>query len=53
MRFSLDWLGDHVAIPAGSPDAARRLLDRAGLPVESVEEAHGIVVFDDPEAPGR
>ncbi|PYQ64367.1 MAG: phenylalanine--tRNA ligase subunit beta [Acidobacteria bacterium] len=54
MKFSLDWLGDHVTLPdAGAPDSVRRLLDRAGLPVESVEEAHGVVVFDVEITPNR
>src|SRR5207248_205299 len=54
MKFSLGWLGDHVTLPdAGAPDSVRRLLDRAGLPVESVEEAHGVVVFDVEITPNR
>lgn len=36
MKFSVDWLRDHVAVDeAGAIDEVRGLLDRAGLPVES------------------
>jgi phenylalanyl-tRNA synthetase beta chain len=41
MKFSLEWLGDFVDTDAaGGVDGVRRLLDQAGIPIESVE-AHG------------
>lgn len=41
MKFSLDWLGDFVDVgAAGGIDGVRRLLDQAGIPVESVS-LHG------------
>ncbi|HEY3174087.1 MAG TPA: phenylalanine--tRNA ligase subunit beta [Thermoanaerobaculia bacterium] len=54
MKFSLDWLGDHVAVAeAGGTDGVRRVLDRAGLPVESSEEVAGDVLFDVEITPNR
>jgi phenylalanyl-tRNA synthetase beta chain len=54
VKFSVDWLGDHVALAdAGGADGARKLLDRAGLPVEAVEEAGGSAVFDVEITPNR
>lgn len=54
MKFSTDWLGDYVSVgDAGGPEGARRLLDRAGLPVESSEESGGSVVFDVEITPNR
>lgn len=60
MKFSLDWLRDHVTFPdaadAGGADAAdtvRQLLDRAGLPVESVERSGEDVLFDVEITPNR
>ncbi|HEX9286359.1 MAG TPA: phenylalanine--tRNA ligase subunit beta [Thermoanaerobaculia bacterium] len=54
MRFSLDWLGEHVSVAdAGGADGVRRLLERAGLPVESSEEAGGDVLFDVEITPNR
>lgn len=54
MKFSLDWLGDHVRVAeAGGADGVRRLLDRAGLPVASSEEAGGDVLFDVEITPNR
>jgi phenylalanyl-tRNA synthetase beta chain len=46
MKFALEWIGDRVAIAdAGGTDGVRRLLDRAGLPVESAEgEGEGVVL---------
>ncbi len=39
MKFSLAWLGDFVDIAAaGGVDGVRRLLDQAGIPIESVEQ---------------
>jgi phenylalanyl-tRNA synthetase beta chain len=41
VKFSLDWLGDFVDVgAAGDIDGVRRLLDQAGIPVESVS-LHG------------
>jgi phenylalanyl-tRNA synthetase beta chain len=54
MKFSLDWLGDYVAVAeAGGTDGVRRLLDRAGLPVASSEDARGDVLFDVEITPNR
>jgi phenylalanyl-tRNA synthetase beta chain len=54
VKFSVDWLGDHVALAdAGGSEGARKLLDRAGLPVESVEETGGSAVFDVEITPNR
>jgi phenylalanyl-tRNA synthetase beta chain len=54
MKFSLDWIGDHVAVSdAGGADGARRLLDRAGLPVESVDAPEGSPIFDVEITPNR
>ena len=54
MKFSLDWIGDHVAVSdVGGPDGARRLLDRAGLPVESIDEAANAPIFDVEITPNR
>ncbi len=46
MKFSLEWLSDFVDVDAaGGADGARRLLDQAGIPVESVETgAHGEIL---------
>lgn len=54
MKFSLDWIGDHVAIPdAGGAEGVRRLLERAGFPVDSSEEIAGALVFDVEITPNR
>ena len=54
MRFSADWLADHVAIAdAGGPIDVRGLLDRAGLPVEGVEPSGDDVLFDVEITPNR
>ncbi|HMA18309.1 MAG TPA: phenylalanine--tRNA ligase subunit beta, partial [Thermoanaerobaculia bacterium] len=54
MKFSLDWLGDRVSIAdAGGPEGTRRLLDGAGLPVESVEESGASAIFDVEITPNR
>ncbi|HZI66617.1 MAG TPA: phenylalanine--tRNA ligase subunit beta [Thermoanaerobaculia bacterium] len=46
MKFALEWIGDRVAIAdAGGTDGVRKLLDRAGLPIESSEgEGEGVVL---------
>jgi phenylalanyl-tRNA synthetase beta chain len=54
MKFSLDWLGARVAVAdAGGADGIRRLLDRAGLPVEAAEESSEGVLFDVEITPNR
>jgi len=54
MKFSLDWLGDRVPVAdAGGADGIRRLLDRAGLPVESAEQSNEGVLFDVEITPNR
>ena len=54
MKFSLDWLGDRVPVAdAGGADGIRRLLDRAGLPVEAAEESNEGVLFDVEITPNR
>jgi phenylalanyl-tRNA synthetase beta chain len=54
VKFSLEWLGDFVSVSdAGGPDGARRLLDGAGLPVESVEGSGEGAVFDVEITPNR
>jgi phenylalanyl-tRNA synthetase beta chain len=54
VKFSLDWLADHVALAdAGGAEGARRLLDQAGLPVESSEEIGRELVFDVEITPNR
>jgi phenylalanyl-tRNA synthetase beta chain len=54
MKFSAGWLGDHVSVgDAGGPGGLRRLLDRAGLPVEGVEPSKDDVLFDVEITPNR
>ena len=54
MKFSLEWIGDRVAIAeAGGADGVRRLLDGAGLPVESSEGEGENAVFDVEITPNR
>jgi phenylalanyl-tRNA synthetase beta chain len=54
MKFSLEWIGDRVAIAdAGGPNGVRQLLDRAGLPVESAEGEGEGAVFDVEITPNR
>lgn len=54
MKFSAGWLGDHVSVAdAGGPDGVRRLLDRAGLPVEGVETSKDDVLLDVEITPNR
>ncbi len=54
MKFSLDWIGDRVALAAaGGADGVRKLLDRAGLPIESAEGEGEGVVFDVEITPNR
>jgi phenylalanyl-tRNA synthetase beta chain len=46
VKFSLEWLSDFVDVAAaGGADGARRLLDQAGIPIESIETgAHGEIL---------
>lgn len=54
MKFSVGWLGDHVAVAdASGPDGVRRLLDRAGFPVEAAEGSKADVLFDVEITPNR
>jgi len=54
MKFALEWIGDFVSVAdAGGLEGTRRLLDRAGLPVESVEEAGAGAVLDVEITPNR
>jgi phenylalanyl-tRNA synthetase beta chain len=54
MKFSASWLGDHVSVAdAGGPDGVRRLLDRAGLPVEGAEASKDDVLLDVEITPNR
>lgn len=54
MKFSVDWLEDHVDVgAAGGSDGARGLLDRAGLPVEATEPVGDDVVLDVEITPNR
>jgi phenylalanyl-tRNA synthetase beta chain len=54
MKFSLEWLSDFVDVgAAGGPERIRQLLDRAGLPVESVEGENTAPVFDVEITPNR
>lgn len=54
MKFSLEWLNDFVDVEAaGGPDGARRLLDQAGIPIESVAAAGGDTILDAEITPNR
>lgn len=54
MKFSLEWIGDRVAVAeAGGAEGVRKLLDGAGLPVESVEGSGEGAVFDVEITPNR
>ncbi len=54
MKFSLDWIGDRVAVAAaGGADGVRKLLDRAGLPIESAEGSDEGTIFDVEITPNR
>ena len=42
MKFSIEWLSDFVDVAAaGGAEGARRLLDQAGIPIESIAEVEG------------
>ena len=54
MKFSLEWIGDRVAVAeAGGAEGVRKLLDGAGLPVESVEGSGEGAIFDVEITPNR
>lgn len=54
MKFSVAWLNDYVSVAdAGGPDGVRRLLDRAGLPVEGAEASNDDVLLDVEITPNR
>ncbi len=54
MKFSLDWLGDFVDVDAaGGAEGVRRLLDQAGIPIESVAPAGADMVLDAEITPNR
>ena len=54
MKFALEWIGDRVAIAdAGGADGVRRLLDRAGLPIESAEGSGEGTILDVEITPNR
>ncbi|HTD53682.1 MAG TPA: phenylalanine--tRNA ligase beta subunit-related protein, partial [Thermoanaerobaculia bacterium] len=54
MKFSLDWLGDFVdTAAAGGPEGVRRLLEQAGIPLETMERAGSDVIFDFEITPNR
>ncbi|MEO8433138.1 MAG: phenylalanine--tRNA ligase subunit beta [Acidobacteriota bacterium] len=53
MKFALDWIADFLS-ETPTPETARDLLDQAGLPVESAEEAAGGgTIFDVEITPNR
>ena len=54
MKFSLDWLGDFVDVDAaGGIDGARRLLDQAGIPIESVSPHDSDTILEAEITPNR
>ena len=54
VKFSLEWLSDYVDVAAvGGADGARRCLDQAGIPVESVSTAGEDVILDAEITPNR
>ena len=54
MKFSLEWLGDFVdTAAAGGADGARALLDRAGIPIESVETRGADAILEAEITPNR
>ncbi len=54
MKFSLDWLDDFVDVEAaGGVDGVRRLLDRAGIPIESVERRAEDAILEAEITPNR
>jgi len=54
VKFSLEWLGDFVdTAAAGGVDGSRALLDRAGIPIESVEKRGADAILDAEITPNR
>ncbi|HVQ53663.1 MAG TPA: phenylalanine--tRNA ligase subunit beta [Thermoanaerobaculia bacterium] len=54
MKFSLEWLGDFVdTAAAGGADGSRALLDRAGIPIESVEKRGADAILEAEITPNR
>ncbi len=54
MKFSLDWLGDFVdTSAAGGAEGIRRLLEQAGIPLESMGDAGGDPILDVEITPNR
>ena len=54
MKFSTDWLSDYVDVAAaGGAEGARRWLDQAGIPIESVSSAGEDAVLDAEITPNR
>ena len=54
MKFSTEWLSDYVDVAAaGGAEGARRLLDQAGIPVESVAKAGDDAILDAEITPNR
>lgn len=54
MKFSLDWLADFVDVDAvGGADGVRRLLDQAGIPIESTGTHGPDTILDAEITPNR
>lgn len=54
MKFSLAWLSDFVDVAAaGGADGVRRLLDQAGIPIESVEARGADTILEAEITPNR
>ena len=54
MKFSLEWLNDHVDVAAAAGAAGvRALLEQAGLPVEGAEARDGDTILDVEITPNR
>ncbi len=54
MKFSLEWLGEFVDVAAaGGAEGVRRLLDQAGIPIESLEARGADTILDAEITPNR
>jgi len=54
VKFSLDWLDDFVDVASvGGVEGARRLLDQAGIPIESVERRPDDAILEAEITPNR
>ena len=56
MKFSAEWLSDYVDVAApgvGGAEGARRWLDQAGIPVESIARSGDDVILDAEITPNR